>query len=109
MVIAEYQKTISANNLSMKFMVLLVDALLEIMFQKLINLTEESIQDVRNNTVVTMKWIKNSLFPFKLEWILLLVPNPNQDQDNLSKIMLELSNALMFMDFVSYKLETQDA
>ena len=48
--IAEQKKTISENNLSMRFMVLLVDALLEIMFQNLINLTEESIQDVRNNT-----------------------------------------------------------
>jgi len=39
----------------MKFMEHLVDVLLEIMFQNLINLIEESIQDVRNNTVATMK------------------------------------------------------
>jgi len=55
MVIAEHLKMISENNLSMRFMVLLADALLEIMYQKLINLTEESIQDVRNNTVAMMK------------------------------------------------------
>jgi len=55
MAIAEHQKMISENNLSMRFMVLLVDVLLEIMYQKLINLTEESIQDVRNNTAVTIK------------------------------------------------------
>jgi len=54
-VIAEHQKMISENNLSMKFMVLLADVLLVIMYQKLINLTEESIQDVRNNTVAMMK------------------------------------------------------
>lgn len=53
--IAEYQKTISENNLSMKSTEHLVDVLLEIMFQNLINLIEESIQDVKNNTVVMMK------------------------------------------------------
>lgn len=55
MEIVGFQIMISASKHSTKFTDHQVDALLEIMFQNLINLTEESIQDVRNNTVITMK------------------------------------------------------